>query len=65
MCVFIYNTLTTVAASSYAVIYILKVFGVFLKLFHSEKIHQVGRGKTTEEQSSIESAVHIRRNNGC
>lgn len=48
VCVFIHNAVSTVAASSYAFIYILKVFGVFLKLFHSEEIHQVGRGKTTE-----------------
>jgi len=64
-CVFIHNAAAAVAACSSAFFYIRKVFGVFLKLFHSEEIHQVGRGKTTEEQRSIESVVHIRGNNGC
>lgn len=65
VCMFIHNAVTTVAASSCVFIYTLKVFGVLLKLFHSEEIHQAGAGKTTEEQRSIESAMHIRGNNGC
>lgn len=63
---FTHNAVTTAAACGYAFIYILKVFGVLLKLFRIEEIHQeVGRGKTTEEHRSIESVVHIRGNNGC
>lgn len=48
VCVFIHNAATTAAACSYAFIYILRVFGVFLKLSHSEEIHQAGAGKTQQ-----------------
>lgn len=62
VCVFIHNAVTTVAASSYAFISILKVFRVFLNLFHSVEIHQAGSGKTTEEQRSIEECgAHQRK----
>lgn len=46
VCVFIHNAATI--ACSYAFIYILRVFGVFLKLSHSEEIHQAGAGKTQQ-----------------
>lgn len=58
--VLIHNAVTTANAPSYVFILVL---GVFLKLLHSEGIHQ--GGTTTGEQRSIESALHIRGNNGC
>lgn len=43
VCVFTHKAVTTVAAPSCVFIYTLKVFGVyFLKLSHSEEIHQAG-----------------------
>lgn len=53
--------------SSYASFFILKAFGVFLKLAHSEVKRSIMlvRGKTTQEEGSNGSAVHIRGNNGC
>lgn len=35
-----HNAVTTVAASSCVFIYIRKSLGVFMKLFHSEQMHQ-------------------------
>lgn len=65
VCVFIHKAATMAIASSFVFIYIGKSLGVVLKLFHSEEIHQAGVRKTTKEQRSIESSVHIRENNGC